>query len=69
MHSFGLPKSFCLEFLAKQSTIANLTTGEYEQDLLPQNPFLINFKSVDLWTAEQVQLLKNNIEDLYNNLS
>lgn len=28
MYSFGLPKSLCLEFLRKQSTIANLTDGE-----------------------------------------
>lgn len=28
MHSFGLPKELCLEFLRKQSTIANLTSGK-----------------------------------------
>lgn len=27
MHSFGLPKGLCLEFLRKQATIANLTAG------------------------------------------
>lgn len=28
MHSFGLPKGLCLEFLRKQSTIANLTSEQ-----------------------------------------
>lgn len=27
MHSFGLPRGLCLEFLRKQATIANLTAG------------------------------------------
>ena len=28
MHSFGLSKEFCLEFLRKQCTIANLKPGK-----------------------------------------
>ncbi|OTF76941.1 hypothetical protein BLA29_000981 [Euroglyphus maynei] len=34
MNSFGLPKEFCLEFLRKQSTIANITNGM----IIEQNP-------------------------------
>lgn len=34
MNSFGLPKEFCLEFLRKQSTIANITNGMTETNQL-----------------------------------
>ncbi|KAH9424133.1 hypothetical protein DERP_004315 [Dermatophagoides pteronyssinus] len=30
MNSFGLPKEFCLEFLRKQSTIANITNEQFK---------------------------------------
>ena len=34
MHGFGLPKTLCLQFLRKQSTIANLTSGLYPLAML-----------------------------------
>lgn len=61
MNSFGLPKEFCLEFLRKQSTIANITNGMNETN--QRNFFFVTFFSN---LTEQFKLLQDNIEAMYN---
>ena len=64
MNSFGLPKEFCLEFLRKQSTIANITNGMMIET--NQCNFFFNFHFFLSILTEQFKLLQDNIEAMYN---
>lgn len=61
MHAFNLPKQLCLQFLAKQSTIANLTPGKKRS--------IVQVETAILFLLEQMNLLQDNIERMYKSKS
>jgi hypothetical protein len=62
MHSFGLPKELCSEFLRKQCVIANLPQGIDKSDKY----FRIKTNYIVIWNSEQIALLRENIELMYS---
>ena len=53
MHSFGLSKEFCLEFLRKQCTIANLKPGKLLLNVQFGNSKLKNYFPLILFRSNR----------------
>lgn len=66
MHEFGLSKQLCLDFLRKQSTIANLPQGKHLLSERDVSHAVLNFDiPFILSSTEQIMLLNENIEAMY----